>query len=165
MKVTSSGITNGVIDDKYGKRGALVSDFGMPTCSLPLEISGAPAGTKSFAIVLEDKDAVPVCGYTWIHWLAANIKREVLEENDSTSATDYVQGTNSWSGKIAGQDRLHCACYGGMAPPDKAHRYEFYVYALDCELELDAGFHFNELHFAMQGHILAQAYLVGTYDA
>lgn len=165
MKVTSSAIKNGVIEDKYGKRGVQQTEFGMPTYSLPLEITDAPAGTKSFAIIFEDRDAVPVCGHSWVHWLVANLKRTTLAENESISATDYVQGTNSWSGAICQQDRLACAVYGGMAPPDKQHRYELYVYALDCELELEQGFYLNELHFAMQGHILDTAYLVGKYDA
>jgi len=41
----------------------------MPTYSIPFEISGAPEGTQSFAVVLEDKDAVTASGFVWIHWL------------------------------------------------------------------------------------------------
>ncbi len=51
-----------------------------------------------------------------------------------------------------------------MAPPNCLHRYELIVYALDTELNLSSGFRFNDLHFAMQGHILAQASIMGTYD-
>ena len=60
MKVVSDGIQNGKILDKYGKRGAQKNKAGIATCSLPFTILDAPQGTKSFAIVLEDKDALPV---------------------------------------------------------------------------------------------------------
>lgn len=163
MKVTSMAIVNGVIGDKYGKRGSQSTDFGMITYSWPLKIEGAPAGTVSYALVLEDKDAVPVCGYSWIHWTAANITRAELPENDSVTASDYVQGTNSWSGKLAGADRLAASFYGGMAPPDKPHVYELHVFALDTVLTLEKGFYMNELYKAMEGHILAQTTLKGEY--
>ncbi|TNH06018.1 YbhB/YbcL family Raf kinase inhibitor-like protein [Testudinibacter sp. TR-2022] len=163
MKVSSSAIKNGFFEDKYGKRGTQFSPNGMPNYSIPLDISDVPAGTKSFALVLEDKDAVGAAGYVWIHWLVANLQRTSLPENDSISATDYVQGRNSWSGKLGGLSAEEASFYGGMAPPNADHRYELYVYALDCELDLAPGFGFNDLHFAMQGHILDRAYLVGVY--
>lgn len=163
MKVTTTAISNGYFADQYGKRGSQFSPNGMPTYSIPLEISDAPVGTKSFALVLEDKDAVGAAGYVWIHWLVANLTRTSLAENDSIAAKDYVQGRNSWSGKLGGLSVEEASCYGGMAPPNADHRYELYVYALDCELDLPQGFGFNDLHFAMQGHILDQAYLVGIY--
>ena len=62
MIVTSHGIVDGVIEDKYGKRGSQHNTHGMPTYSLPLKIENAPSGTVSFAIFLEDKDAFPVSG-------------------------------------------------------------------------------------------------------
>lgn len=66
MFVTSSAIQNGAFEDKYGKRGTQFSPNGMPTYSIPFEIHDAPQGTKSFAVVLEDKDAitrVALCGF------------------------------------------------------------------------------------------------------
>ena len=51
-----------------------------------------------------------------------------------------------------------------MAPPNCLHRYELIVYALDTKLDLAQGFRFNDLHFAMQDHILDQAVIMGTYD-
>ncbi|OJT85459.1 phosphatidylethanolamine-binding protein, partial [Clostridioides difficile] len=56
MKVTSTGIVNGVIEDKYGKRGTQFNEGGMPTYSLPLKFEDAPKNTVSFAVFLEDKD-------------------------------------------------------------------------------------------------------------
>ncbi|MEG0835785.1 MAG: YbhB/YbcL family Raf kinase inhibitor-like protein, partial [Christensenellaceae bacterium] len=76
MKVYSSGMVDGVFDDKYGKRGTQFNEGGIPTCSIPVRMEDAPAGTVSYALVLEDKDAYPVSGgFAWIHWLAANITR------------------------------------------------------------------------------------------
>lgn len=162
MQIKSSGIKDGIIEDKYGKRGEQ-NGYGIPTYSLPLTIEDAPQGTVSFALVLEDKDAVPVCGFSWIHWLAANIERTTLPENDSLHAADYIQGTNSWSGKLGGVDRAAASFYGGMAPPDAPHIYELHVFALDTRLDLAKGFYMNELYKAMEGHILAQATLKGSY--
>ena len=72
--------------------------------SLPISIQDAPAGTVSYAIVLEDKDAYPVSGgFVWIHWTVANLTRTELEENESVSATDFVQGANSWMSVQGGQ--------------------------------------------------------------
>ena len=95
MKVTSSAIKNGAFEDKYGKRGTQFSPNGMPTYSIPFEISDAPAGTKSFAVVLEDKDAITASGFVWIHWLIANLERRSVSENESKDATDYVQCAKS----------------------------------------------------------------------
>ena len=97
MKVTSSAIENGHFADKYGKRGDQFSPNGMPTYSIPFEITDAPAGTKSFAVVLEDKDAITASGFVWIHWLIADLERTSIKENESQSATDFVQGANSWA--------------------------------------------------------------------
>ncbi len=163
MKVTSGGIVNGTIGDRFGKRGTQFSKDGVCTYSLPIKIEDAPAGTKTFAFILEDKDAIPVCGYSWIHWTAANITKTELKENESVSAKDFVQGTNSNSGKIRGLDRMEMSCYAGMSPPDAPHTYELHVYALDTELDLKKGFYMNELYWKMQGHILDSFTLAGTY--
>ncbi len=164
MKVSSSAIENGVFADKYGKRGSQFTQNGMPSYSIPFEISDAPEGTKSFAVVLEDKDAITASGFVWIHWLIANLTRTKIEENESQTATDYVQGANSWASVLGKFDIAEASAYGGMAPPNCLHRYELIVYALDCELDLTQGFRFNDLHFAMQDHILAKAVIMGTYD-
>ena len=165
MKLSSTGISNGIIQDHYGKRGTQFDAFGRASCSLPFTIHEAPAGTVSFAFVLEDKDAIPVCGYSWIHWTGANLKSCTVPENASQAAAEFIQGTTSWSGKIGGRDRFAVSSYGGMSPPDKAHRYELHVFALDCELPLTEGFYANELWWAMEGHILDQATLSGIYNS
>lgn len=168
MTVTSSGIKGGVIELKYGKHGAHFLK-GMPDYSLPLEIHNAPEGTRSFAIFLEDKDAIPVSRFSWIHWVVANLTVPSLEENASASPRGrFVQGVNSWASRLLGDSRLtdaEAARYGGMAPPDATHVYEIHVYALDTVLDLKDGFYANALFKAMKGHILAQYTLEGSYPA
>jgi Raf kinase inhibitor-like YbhB/YbcL family protein len=164
MQVTTTAIQNGYFADQYGKRGTQFSPNGMPTYSIPFDIQNAPKETKSFVVVLEDKDAITASGFVWIHWLVADLKRTSVAENESISAKDFVQGANSWASVLGKFDIEEASYYGGMAPPNCKHRYELIVYALDCELNLPQGFRFNDLHFAMQGHILAQASLMGWYD-
>ena len=112
MFVTSSAIQNGAFEDKYGKRGTQFSPNGMPTYSIPFEIHDAPQGTKSFAVVLEDKDAITASGFVWIHWLIADLERTVIQENESQTATDYVQGANTWASKLAENWWQHPAALG-----------------------------------------------------
>lgn len=164
MNITSTGIIDGIIHDKYGKRGEC-NALGMPTYSLPLSITDAPEGTKSFAVIIDDKDAFPVSGgFSWVHWTAANICRTELLENESQTATDFVQGVNSWISIQGGQHpEEFCCYYGGMAPPDAPHIYDIRVYALDTVLDLKNGFHLNELHRQMRGHILEEAVIHGEY--
>jgi len=164
MKVTSSAIVKGAFEDKYGKHGNQFTPNGMPSYSVPFEITDAPEGTKSFVVVMEDKDAITASGFVWIHWLIANLHRTSVSENESQTATDFIQGANSWASKLGGFSIEEASAYGGMAPPNCLHRYEIIVYALDTDLDLAQGFRFNDLHFAMQGHILAQAVVMGTYD-
>ncbi|MGL5255130.1 MAG: YbhB/YbcL family Raf kinase inhibitor-like protein [Brevinema sp.] len=166
MVVTSTGIVNGVIDNKYGKKGSDFNSHGMPTYSLPLKIENAPKGTVSYALVLDDPDAFPVSGgFVWIHWVAANITRTEIMENESQTATDFVQGVNSWTSMQGGnQSRELSRFYGGMAPPDAPHLYTLKVYALDTMLDLTNGFNLNELYRKMDGHILETAELKGSYD-
>lgn len=166
MIVTSKGIQNGIVDVKYGKYGEQFNENGIPTYSLPFEIKNAPDGTVSYAIVLEDKDAYPVSGgFAWIHWTAANITRTDIKENESQTATDFVQGVNSWTSMQGGEQTKELSSfYGGMVPPDAPHLYELHVYALNTKLELEKGFLMNDLYKKMDGHILAQYTLKGTYN-
>lgn len=163
MRISSRGIVNGRIQEKYGKYGDQFNADGIPSYSLPVLIEDAPECAKSFALILEDKDAIPVCGFSWIHWTAANITRAEIFENESVAATDFVQGATSFSSKIQGLDRMKNSCYGGMTPPDAPHTYELHVYALDRELNINTGFYMNELFWKMQGHILAEATITGVY--
>lgn len=162
----SKGICDRWIMDRYGARSDRVIQ-GVPQISLPYEWEGAPEGTKSFAIVFQDYDNVPDEGFSWIHWLAADIPAGVrsLRENASREDSALVQGTNSWSipyGPYEKIDRDLTLHYGGPAP-ERRHEYETKIYALDYVTGLQHGFYYNELLRAMEGHILAEATLKGYY--
>ncbi len=152
MYLTSSAISNGVIEDKYGKRGNCFKNE-MPTYSLPFEIHDAPKNTVSFAFVLDDPDAIPVAGFSWVHWIGANLITSFVPADASRHAS-FIQGKNSWGENL----------YGGMAPPNAPHIYQLHVYALDCLLNLREGFSLNELNKEMEGHVIDKAILKGKYD-
>lgn len=165
MIISSNGINNGFIQKKYGGYGTQFNQNNIPTYSLPFKIENAPKNTVSFAFVLEDKDAYPVTGFAWIHWVGANLTRTELKENESQTANDFVQGVNSWISVQGNQQSVELSSYyGGMTPPDKSHTYELHVYALDKILDLEKGFFLNTLHENMEGHILDEAVLKGIYE-
>lgn len=164
MQVHTSAIENGVFHDRFGKRGSDFSPNGMPSRSIPFSISDAPAGTQSYAVVLDDKDAVTAAGFVWIHWLIADLTATSVPENDSIAAQGYTQGVNSWASVLGELSIAEASAYGGMVPPNYPHRYDLTVYALDTQLNLPQGFRYNDLHYAMQGHILATASVTGTYS-
>lgn len=124
--------------------------------SPPLEWSAAPTNTQSVAILCDDPDAP---AGDWVHWVLFNLAPDVrsLPENIARNAQlpgDAIQGLNDY-------DR---AGYDGPCPPSgQTHRYVFKVYALDTRLDLDATARKNDLLKAMNGHILAQGSLWGTY--
>ncbi len=127
-----------------------------PDLSPPLTWSGAPAGTKSFALICDDPDA-PMG--TWVHWVVYNIPpdRNKLPEgmdNSPILAGGILQGTNDF--RRTG--------YGGPCPPrGPAHRYFFKLYALDDTVDLRPGATKRDLEKAMKGHIIAEAELMGRY--
>lgn len=159
MTVTSPAVNaKGILADKYGYNDKTQLDAkGMPVTSFPFTIKNAPKGTVSYAVFLEDKDAFPVSkGFSWIHWVAANIKTADVKENASKNKPNFVQGVNSWWSSLGGsRDPKEVSCYGGPAPYDgKEHTYEMHVYALDTTLDLKNGFLMNEMFHKMEGHIL-----------
>lgn len=146
MKIISKGIINGVIDDKYGKRGNM-------NLSIPLEFTEVPKNTVSFALIIEDFDAIEVCGHDFVHWLVANLDRPYLEENASLNEHQFVEGKNDFGRNS----------YGGMAPPNKPHYYDITVYALDSFLDINNGFSYQELKDKIKNHIIAEANIKGLY--
>lgn len=153
MRVTSTGIKEGRWEKKYGKYGKDFID-NIPSLSIPFAIQNPPEGTKSYAVVLRDNDAVAVSGKPWIHWLIANLGYENVAEGESRSENAFLQGRNSWGFNY----------YGGMTPPDAPHKYDLHVYALNRELPLHSGFGILELEETMQGHILESYILSAVYD-
>ncbi len=148
MKISSSAFqNNGKIPAVYTCDEA---DY-----SPPLQWSGVPAGTKSLALLADDPDA-PMG--TWVHWVIYNIPvtNQGLAENFSREPKlpdGTLQGVNDF-GKIG---------YGGPCPPGGTHRYFFKLYALDALLPDSPGLNKKALLNTMEGHILEQAVLMGTY--
>ncbi|MDR1691144.1 MAG: YbhB/YbcL family Raf kinase inhibitor-like protein [Candidatus Methanoplasma sp.] len=164
MKIESKGIVNGKIADRFGSKGTQFTEGGMPSYSLPLDITDPPEGTVSFAIVFEDHDAIPVCGFTWIHWTVSDLKRTSLDENESATAKDIIQGVNSFCSCASDLTAEEASAYGGPDPPDKEHEYTLTVFALDKELGLKNGFFLNDMIKRMDGHVLAHAKIKGRYS-
>lgn len=149
MELKSSVFSNeGNIPSKYTCDGADVSP--------PLQWSGAPEGTKSFALISDDPDAPKG---TWVHWVVWNIpaERTMFEENQPKTVT-LADGTHQ------GITDFKRPGYGGPCPPSGVHRYYFKLYALDAELKLPDDSNKAKLEAAMKGHVLAEARYMGTYS-
>jgi len=143
---------NGVIPKQYSCEGTDISP--------PLQWSGAPQGTKSFVLIIDDPDAPDPRApkMTWVHWVVYNIPADVhgLPEGTAKSGLPPAakQGLNDW--KRAG--------YGGPCPPIGRHRYFHRLAALDAVLP-DLGHATKaQLLDAMKGHVIAETQLVGTYE-
>ena len=126
----------------------------------PLGISGTSMATRSYALIMDDPDAMEPAGKVWVHWVVWNIPT-ALDGVEYTDATVFKikdqygigQGINDFGERG----------YGGPAPPDKKHTYVFKLYALDNTLDLYAETEKADLEKAMEGHIIEQVTLTGTY--
>jgi len=163
MRVTSTGIENGIIADRFGSKGEHFRN-GMPIYSLPFEIGDAPDDAVAFAVIFDDHDAVPVYGFTWLHWLISDLRRTSLKENASVNDKDLIQGVNSCHSCASDLSLEDATGYGGPAPPNCTHKYDLKVFALDKELSLKSGFRLNDLMHAMEGHVICHAKVSGLYS-
>jgi len=125
--------------------------------SPPLAWEGLPDGTGSLALIVDDPDAPDPQApkMTWVHWVLYNIPPSALgiaEEGELPPGTK--EGANSWSR----------TGYGGPCPPIGRHRYFFKLYALARELPDLKKPEKEALFAAMEGHVLASAELIGTYE-
>lgn len=166
MKIYSNNIKNNWLDIDFGNNSSKYLNDNICTRSFQIGWENLPKETKSLALVFEDFDAIPVCGFSWIHWVAANIKPEwgELKENASLELNnDFIQGKNSWSSKLI-NPLLDVSGFGGCAPPDKDHEYTVTLYALDIDnIQLNNGFYLNDLYHKIKGHILEKATLNFMY--
>ena len=110
---------------------------------------GGDDSPVSFALIMDDPDAMGAVGKVWVHWVAWNIPPDVWEYGPG----DAAEGMTDF-GEVG---------YGGPAPPDKRHTYVFKLYALNIELDLPNESTKADVEKAMEGHILDQATLTGTY--
>ena len=127
-----------------------------PDISPALAWTDPPAGTQSFALIMDDPDA-PVG--TWVHWVLYDLPAGARE-----LAENFPKSEEAASGARQGRNDFRKIGYGGPCPPPgPAHRYFFKLYALDAKLNLKAGATKPDVERAMKGHILAQAELIGRY--
>ncbi len=151
LKLKSSAFDNGAeIPARYTCEGEDVSP--------PLSWEGVPEASRSLVLIVDDPDAPDPAApkVVWVHWVLCNIPPEIntLAEH-ITSATlpaGAIEGINDWQ-------RLG---YGGPCPPIGRHRYFHKLYALDIVLKDLSKPSKALVEAAMQGHIIAQAELIGT---
>ena len=124
-----------------------------------LSWSGLPEGTRSLALIVDDPDAPDPAAprMTWVHWVLYNLPPELQGLPEGVTPERLppgtVEGINDW--KRTG--------YGGPCPPVGRHRYFFKLYALDAPIDSNRALTKPQLLDAMQGHVLGQAELMGTY--
>ncbi len=125
--------------------------------SPPLQWRDVPQGTRSLALIGDDPDAP---GRTFVHWVIYNIPPTAEGLPEGVPAVEALS-----DGARQGRNDFQRIGYGGPCPPaGKPHRYVFKLYALDAELPLPPGATAQDLMQAMEGHILAEGRLTGTYQ-
>ena len=128
-----------------------------PDVSPALSWSDPPAGTQSFALISDDPDA-PVG--TWVHWVAYDLPASARQLPEGVPKTDTIS-----AGGVQGLNDFGKTGYGGPCPPPgKPHRYYFKHYALGSKPTLKPGAPKKAGEQAMQGHILAQAEVMGRFQ-
>jgi Raf kinase inhibitor-like YbhB/YbcL family protein len=132
MTVSSAAFTQKfgqyVLPQRYTCHGAGINP--------PLSWSGAPPGTKSFALVVDDSSA-PITPY--IYWLVFHIEPGTTDIQEGMLPTGARQALNS-------QGTLH---YDAPCPQGHSHSYRFTVYALSTEIDLPAGASLQEVWTAI----------------
>lgn len=147
LELTSPAFTGGEsIPDEYG--------YTNRNSNPPLSIEGVPSDAESLTLIVDDPDAQEPAGKIWDHWVIWNIDPDRTDLPEGWEPTDATEGANDF-GETG---------YGGPNPPDRPHTYKFRLYALDSSLDLQAGATKDEVEASMEGHILAETQLEGTYS-
>ena len=153
LTLTSSAFAHqGPIPAKYTCDGA--------DRSPPLEWTGAPPGTRSFALIVDDPDAPDPAApkMTWVHWVLYDIPPSTTSLAEGAdvirTAAGTREGTNDW--KRTG--------YGGPCPPIGRHRYFHKLYAVDTLLGDLGTPTARDIAEAIEGHVLDKAELIGVYE-
>ena len=157
---TMSTSTLTLTSPAFGEGASIPSRFtcdGDRSVSPALVIAGVPEGTKSFALIMDDPDVPKALHADGVfdHWVLFNISPDTREIPEGKSVG------------VAGENGAGKNAYTGPCPPPQyepsEHRYIFKLYALDSELALQAGAAKADVEKAMEGHIIAQAELIGRY--
>jgi Raf kinase inhibitor-like YbhB/YbcL family protein len=165
LTVTSTAFKHGAtIPADYTADGKNVSP--------PIAWSGAPAGTREFALILDDPDAPTP--QPFVHWVIYKIPGtatglpEAIPMGASASAaglTGAVQGTTGFGAFARRGGPPPDPGYRGPAPPaGKPHNYHFKVYALNAPLDAKEGMTKDDLLKAIEGKIVAEGEIVGVYE-
>ncbi|CAI7817210.1 unnamed protein product [Closterium sp. NIES-54] len=129
-----------------------------------LEWHDVPEGTETLAIVMEDIDApdpeAPIVPFT--HWVVANIPPSLKGLPAGFSTKDHANDPK-YEGVQEGVNDFKLPHYRGPNPPTGTHCYDIAVYALDCRIHMGK-ITKEKLQEAMEGHVLGEAHLVGTYS-
>lgn len=145
MQLTSPAFAGGKsIPAQYTCKGKGVSP--------PLLISDTPPSTQSLALYFHDPDAP---GSDFTHWTVWNISATTTTIPEGRTPTGATEGANDF-GKPG---------YGAPCPPSNTHRYIFELYALNCQLSLQAGAHAYALTALLKDHTIDKAELIGTVSA
>ena len=159
LQLTSSAFSHGEeIPRKYGYKNGNEAP--------PLAINGIPEETKSLTLIMDDPDAMGAVGKVWVHWVVWNIDPITKDLENFTAdlrEDSVIPPSLSGSWTTEGMTDFGEVGYGGPAPPDKTHTYIFKLYALDCKLELAGESTKADVEKAMDGHILEETTLKGTY--
>ncbi len=123
-----------------------------------ISFSGVPAGAKSLVLIVDDPDAPDPAApkLTWVHWVLFNLPPDTTELAEGVAS--FPAGTNE------GVNDFNRTRFGGPCPPIGRHRYFFKLYALDAMLPNMAHPNKTKVLAAMEGHVLEQAQIVGTYQ-
>jgi Raf kinase inhibitor-like YbhB/YbcL family protein len=142
---------NGLIPSKYTCEGEDVSP--------PLAWEDVPNGAKSLVLIVDDPDAPDPKApkMVWVHWVVYNIPPDTKSLPENAGKARLPQGA------LLGLNDFKKTAYGGPCPPIGRHRYFHKLYALDITLDL-RGATKSQIERAMQGHVLANTELIGTYQ-
>jgi len=160
ITVTSS------IFDHHGMVPEENSAYGANT-SIDLNWSNLPAGTQSLALICDDPKVVEIgmMETPFVHWVVYNIPASAggIPGGLSSEAEPSASGL---AGMINGNNGLGRPGYFGPRPPanGQLHQYDFRIYALDADLDLDAGLGKDQLLEAIDGHVLGTGLLMGHYE-
>ncbi|WP_435125710.1 YbhB/YbcL family Raf kinase inhibitor-like protein [Halobaculum sp. D14] len=146
LTLTSPAFDDGEsIPDRYGR--------GADDVNPPLTVSGVPDDAASLALLVDDPDAQEPAGKIWVHWVVWNVPPDADIPEDWSPGGGATEGVNDFDERG----------YGGPAPPDREHTYRFTLFALDTTLDLPRSAGKPELTDAIEGHVVEQARLTGTY--
>jgi Raf kinase inhibitor-like YbhB/YbcL family protein len=153
LQVTSTSATNGAIADRAGCKG--------PGLSPEVSWSSPPPGTKSFALVMDDRESIVghLHRHYFTHWLAFNMPAERRELTEGLQKQPLPDGTQQGKSDVG-----NFGYFGPCPNAGSTHHYAITVYALDTTLGLPADTTGRQLLPAIDGHILARGEFLGTYS-